>query len=260
MSSSAALEMSFAYAFGVLANVDLGPVEWARVGQGAENHYVGARTGLLDQFSSIMGREDHLVYSDFRTLEVTRVPLPAGVALVVANTKVKHTLTHEYNERREACERAVAFLQQRAPGVRALRDVSRAELEAAGEAGLDPVVLRRARHVVTENERVFAGVQDLSQGRIRDFGGRMFTSHDSSRLDFENSCAELDVLVETARGLSDCYGARLSGGGFGGITVHLVRQDEASAYGRALADAYEARLGGRPEVMVCRAAAGAAVL
>jgi len=259
MSSSAALEMSFAFALGQLAEINLPWQEWAKVGQGAENNYVGARTGLLDQFSSIRGKAGHLVFSDFRTLDVRNVPLPAGTALVVANSMVKHTLTQEYNERRECCERAVSRLQPRLPNVRALRDVSREQLQHYRDE-LDDVTFRRALHVVGENERVFAGVAALEAGDVEAFGVRMFESHESSRVNFENSCPELDKLIEIGRSLKGSVGARLSGGGFGGISVHLVRDAEAQAYAQALADAYEQSTATRPDVMLCQAADGAAVL
>ena len=256
MSSSAALEMSMCKAIGQLGGIDLPWTEWARVGQGAENNYVGARTGLLDQFSSLMGRAGQLVFSDFRSLAVRNVPLPAGTSLVVANCMVKHQLTNEYNERRARCEEAVAFLQQQDAAVKALRDVSREQLEACrGEMHI--LAWRRAMHVVGENERVFAGIGALEQGDLAGFGRLMVESHDSSRLNFENSCTELDILVEIGSSLPGFLGARLSGGGFGGITVHLVEEAEAEGYARRLATAYESRTEIEPETMICRAGNGA---
>ena len=259
MSSSAALEMSFALALGRLAGVELPWVEWARIGQACENNYVGARTGLLDQFSSLMGREGQLVYSDFRSLEVKNVPLPGGVAMVVANSMVKHHLTGEYNERRSRCEDAVAGLRRRHPQVRALRDVDSAMLEA-GKGELDVTSYRRARHVVGENERVFAGVAALAKGDEAAFGRLMFESHESSRRYFENSCPELDQLVEIGKSLPGAVGARLSGGGFGGITVHLVEEAQAEAYARRLKTAYQSLTGKTPDVMICHAARGAEIV
>ena len=259
MSSSAALEMSVCKAIGQLGGIDLPWTEWARVGQGSENNYVGARTGLLDQFGSLMGKAGHLVFSDFRSLEVRNVPLPAGTSLVVANCMVKHKLTNEYNERRTRCEEAVAFLQRQAPSIKALRDVSREQLEACrGE--MDFLAWRRAMHVVGENERVFAGIGALEEGDLAGFGRLMVESHDSSRLNFENSCTELDILVEIGSSLPGFLGARLSGGGFGGITVHLVEEAEAESYARRLATAYESRTEIEPEVMICQAGDGAEII
>jgi len=259
MSSSAAFEMSFGTMMLALAGAKLEWRELAKVGQACENQYVGANTGLLDQFSSLMGKAGFLVFSDFRSLEVRNVPLPAGTALVVANSMVKHNLTNEYNERRESCERAAAVLAKLYPGVAALRDVSLEQLEAA-RAKLDPVDYRRALHVVGECTRVMAGSAALERGDVAGFGQLMFASQDSSTHNFENSCAELDALVAVARDIPGALGARLSGGGFGGITVHLVQADRAEAYAAEVARRYREKTGLESEVMICRAGDGAALL
>lgn len=259
MSSSAAFEMSFGTMLLALAGESLEWRELAKVGQACENQYVGANTGLLDQFSSLMGKAGQLVFSDFRSLEVRNVPLPAGTALVVANSMVKHNLTNEYNERRESCERAAAVLAKLYPGVAALRDVSLEQLAAAQEK-LDPTDYRRALHVVGECTRVLDGVAALGQGDVAAFGRLMFASQDSSTHNFENSCAELDALVAVAKDIPGALGARLSGGGFGGITVHLVQSDRAAAYAAELARRYRERTGLESEVMICQAGDGAALL
>ena len=259
MSSSAALEMSFALAIGQLGKIDLPWIEWARIGQGAENNYVGAQTGLLDQFSSLRGKKGTLVFSDFRSMEVNNVPLPTETAVIVANSMVKHELTNEYNERRARCEEAVAFLKTRYRDVTALRDVTRAQLEACKD-DMDIMAWRRAMHVVGENERVFAGIDALAKHDLSEFGRLMFESHESARILFENSCGELDILVEIGKSLPGCLGARLSGGGFGGITVHLVEATEAEDYARRLGTAYESRTDIPPEVMICRPHDGAEVV
>ncbi len=259
MSSSAALEISVGYALGNLTNADLPWQDWARIGQAAENNYVGAKTGLLDQFSSIKGKHESLVFSDFRSLEVANVPLPAGTALVIANSMVKHNLTNEYNERRECCEDAVARLTGKIDRIQALRDVSREQLDQYRDE-LDPTTYRRALHVVGENERVLAGIEALNAGDLDAFGALMFESHESSRVNFENSCPELDKLVDIAKSLDGAIGARLSGGGFGGITVHLVHADCADTYMQELGQAYKAETGVDPQAMVCQAGAGAEIL
>lgn len=256
MGGSAAFEMAAGLALTQLAGVELSWLELAKAGQACENAYIGARTGLLDQFSSLRGEPNHLVFSDFRSHEVQAVPLPAGVALVVANCLVKHPHTGEYNERRTRCEEAVAFLQVKHPEIRALRDVSVAQLETA-KPEMEVMAWRRARHVVGENGRVFAGIEELKRGDVRAFGRLLDESHDSSRVYFENSCPELDILVACGQALPGHLGARLSGGGFGGITVHLVRETEAAAYAERLATAFHSRTGNRPETMICHAAAGA---
>lgn len=259
MSSSAALEMAMVLALSRLAGVELPWLEAARIGQACENNYVGARTGLLDQFSSLKGRAGSLVYSDFRSLLVENVAIPDGTAFVVVNSMVKHNLANEYNERRQACEEAVRVLQRVYPGVKALRDVSPAQL-AAAEKELAPVVYRRASHVVGEISRVAQGIAALAGGDVARFGQLMFASHDSSRENFANSCVELDLLVEIARRLPAAYGARLSGGGFGGISVHLVRAEQATAYAQEVAGRYRDQSGRTAEAMICTAAAGAGLL
>ncbi len=259
MSSSAAFEMAVVLTLARLAKVEIPWIEMAKIGQACENNYVGARTGLLDQFSSLKGRDNSLVFSDFRSYEVKNIPLPAGTALVVANSMVKHHLTNEYNDRRADCEAAVKFLQAKNPAIKALRDVSMAML-AAAEGEMDRRVLLRAKHPVGEDERVYAGIEALERGDVRTFGRLMLESHESSRLNFENSCDELDILVETGRSLPGCLGARLSGGGFGGITVHLVQETEAERYARRLAEAYKTRTGKAADTMICHAAPGAKLL
>jgi galactokinase len=256
MSSSAALEIATAYALANLADADMEWIEFAKIGQACENEYVGARTGLMDQFSSIRGRADQLVFSDFRSLTVENVPLPKGTALVVANSMVKHVLTGAYNERRERCENAVATIQKKHPQVKALRDVS-AELLEEQRPTLDITDYRRALHVVGENARVFEAVECLETDDLLRFGQLMFDSHESSRVNFENSCEELDFLVEIGHSLPGCIGARLSGGGFGGITVHLVHEEDAEDYARRLATAYEKLTKTTPQVLICHAADGA---
>ena len=259
MSSSAALEIGVAFALGKLANADLEWVEYAKIGQGSENNYVGAQTGLLDQFSSIRGKKDCLVLSDFRSLEVLNVAIPEGTALVVANSMVKHNLTNEYNERRESCEDAVAYLQGHDVKIEALRDVSRKELKSTKD-GMNVTSYSRALHVVGENERVFAGICALEKHDLKAFGALMFESHESSRINFENSWPELDTLVEIGKTLPGALGARLSGGGFGGISVHLVESDAADKYCQLLTEAYKTRTGLESEVLICTAADGAEIL
>ena len=259
MSSSAALEMSFALALVELADADMSWQELARIGQACENEYVGANTGLLDQFSSLQGRAGSLVLSDFRTFEVNRVPLPSQTALVVADSKVTHNLAGEYNERRQRCEEAAKIAAKAYPGITSLRDVTRQKLEGV-RGDMNPVTYRRALHIVGENDRVQAGVRALEHGDLATFGQLMLESHESSRMNFENSCPQLDSLVEIGRSLPGAIGARLSGGGFGGITVHLVQEWEAEKYGKALAGAYETRTGKRPDIFICHAADGAEII
>ena len=258
MSSSAALEMAFCFALKTIYGIDLSKADWARVGQAVENKYMGLQSGLLDQFSSIFGKKDSLILCDFRSVEVLKnVPMPPGYSIVVANTMVKHNLVEsDYNLRRESCERARDAIRKRYPEVRMLRDVDRNMLEACRDR-MDAIDYRRALHVVGEDERVMQGVAFLEKGDIRSFGELLFLSHESSRTNFENSCPELDALVEIARTIPDCLGARLSGGGFGGITIHLVRHDAAESYCDRLKTAYRAMTGKETQTILCDIGDGA---
>ena len=258
MSSSAALEMAFCMALKQLAGIDLPLPEWARVGQSVENVYLGLKSGLLDQFSSLYGKKDSFILCDFRSVEVLKtVTMPSGWKIVVANTMVKHNLVEsDYNQRRESCERATKVIQGNFPQVKTLRDVSSAMLEEC-KSILDHTDYLRAKHVVGEDERVMKGVELLEAGKVEEFGALWFQSHESSRDCFENSCPELDVLVELAHTIPGCVGARLSGGGFGGISIHLVRESEAQNYCERLAAAYKLKTGKTIETVICSIGDGA---
>ncbi len=258
MSSSAALEMSAACAFQAEFGFVLERAELARVGQGVENLYMGLNSGLLDQFSSLFGRKDALILSDFRSVEVVRtVQVPTGYKLLVANSMVKHSLVDsEYNVRRQDCESAAAKLAAIYPGVKTLRDVSVAQLEAA-RGKLGEREYRRAAHVVGEGDRVMRAVKALEQGDAAAFGALLFESHESSKSNFENSTAELDYLVELAHSIPGCLGARLSGGGFGGISIHFVAEDAVAEYGKRLQTAYKLKTNLEPELIVCAIGDGA---
>ena len=258
MSSSAALEMAFCMALKQLAGIDLPLPEWARVGQSVENVYLGLKSGLLDQFSSLYGKKDSFILCDFRSVEVLKtVTMPSGWKIVVANTMVKHNLEEsDNNQRRESCERATKVIQGKFPQVKTLRDVSSAMLEEC-KSILDHTDYLRAKHVVGEDERVMKGVELLEAGKVEEFGALWFQSHESSRDCFENSCPELDVLVELAHTIPGCVGARLSGGGFGGISIHLVRESEAQNYCERLAAAYKLKTGKTIETVICSIGDGA---
>ncbi|MFT5128525.1 MAG: galactokinase [Rhodothermales bacterium] len=259
LSSSAALEIAVAYAIGALNGIELPPVEWARIGQASENNYVGANTGLLDQLSSVLGKAGHIVACDFRSITGETRPFSSDAVFVVANTGVTHDLTFDYNERRMRCEEAAELVQLRYPDVQALRDVSQEMLEACRET-LELLTYRRARHIVGEDHRVKAGLSALGSGDLEAFGQLLFDSHYSSRHYFENSCRELDILVELSRSLPGCLGARLSGGGFGGCSIHLVTADEAQLFADRLATAYKTRTGKKIAPLICELGAGAEVV
>jgi galactokinase len=225
----------------------------AKLCQAAENRFVGVNCGLLDHLSSLFGRADQVILIDCRDLTVDHTPLHPDLAAVVCHSGVRHALVGgEYNDRRRSCEAAA-----RALGVPSLRHVSLEGL-AAGRAKLSPHEHECALHVVGENDRVTRGAARLRAGEFDAFGQLLFQSHESSRLNFHNSCAALDVLVELAKGQPGCLGARLTGGGFGGATLNLVRREAVEAFRGAMAAAYEAQTGQRLESWVCRAVDGAA--
>ncbi|XAL98035.1 galactokinase [Phycisphaeraceae bacterium D3-23] len=224
VSSSAALEMAALTTLAAQMSLALPPAELARIGQWAESRAVGAQTGLLDQLTSLCGERDHLLHIDFQSLEHRAIIMPPGWVFVAVDSGVKHDLTADYNDRRASCEAAAAAL-----GVTTLRDASREQLDAVRDA-IDTSAYHCARHVLDENQRVREATRALAQSDIGRFGQLLFDSHRSSTEHFRNSCPELDVLVEHARQDPRCVGARLSGGGFGGISIHLVRAEDADAY------------------------------
>ena len=258
LSSSAALEVSTAMALLGVAGSTMPREQVALNCQRAENEYTGARCGIMDQFISCFGRADHALLLDCRTLERELLPLSASARIVVCNTKVKHNLAGgEYNERRADCEASVEYLRQFLPGIKALRDVTLAELEEYG-SGLSEVRLRRCRHVISENMRVQEAAKALQSGDLARFGELMHASHGSLRDDYEVSCRELDVMVELASKFGGVYGARMTGGGFGGCTVNLVREDAVEGFRREIAQGYKKATGIDPEIYICIAAEAAA--
>ena len=236
-------------------------IQLAKLCQQAENEFTGARCGLLDQISSLFGAEQALIFTDFRSLTVETEPIGANVCFLMANTGVKHNLVESaYNERRASCEQAAQFFASvlNHP-VKALRDVSPEELKNHS-AGLDPVIFKRAAHIIGENARVLEARKLLQAGRMKEFGRLMFESHESSRVNFENSCKELDFIVDIASGLKEVLGARLSGGGFGGSAVLLVNPKNASEAGTAISSAYAERFGAACQVRIIKPSAGARAL
>jgi galactokinase len=219
-----------------LAGYTLEPMARAKLCRRAENDFVGVNCGLLDQASSVFGEENAAIYLDCRTENVSTVAFPAGFALLITNSEVKHQLTGgEYNERREQCFEAARIL-----GVRALRDVSSEQLLAAD---MPELTRRRALHVTGEIERVLAGVEYLRAGNGAAFGKLMFESHESSRVNFENSIHELDILVEIAHETKGVYGSRLTGGGFGGATVSLIDPNQSDSIIANIENEYKKRTG-----------------
>jgi len=245
-------------AFEKLFGINLSPVDRAKIGQSAENNFVGAKTGLLDQFSSVYGKMDSLILCDFRKNEVLKnVPLPSGHSFVVINSMKKHDLVDsEYNDRRESCEKVVKIISSHDKNIKALRDLTPATLESY--KNILPIFdFRKAMHIVEENDRVLKAVKALNEGNLKIFGELLLASHKSSRFNFENSCPELDYLVELSISIPGCLGARLSGGGFGGISIHLVNDNEVENYIRRIQTAFRLKFGITPQAIICKAGDGA---
>jgi len=254
LSSSAALELAVARAFAVASGLTWHPVEMAKLCQRAENEWVGVRCGIMDQMISAMGEVGHAVLIDCRSLETRSVPLPDETVVVVMDTGTRRGLIDSaYNERRAQCEAAAAYF-----GVEALRDVGVEKVEEVAPE-LRDTVRRRARHVVTENARTLEACQAMEEGHVRRLGGLLDASHESLRDDFEVSSEELNGMVGCARRHPGCYGARMTGAGFGGCAVALVREAEAHDLAARVGACYEAAAGLNPSIYVCRAADGARI-
>ncbi len=261
LSSSAALAVASALALAALTDEKIPPLDLARLCQRAENEFAGARCGLLDQLSSLFGAVNALAAIDFQTLAARSIPLPGAVVCLIADTGVRHALAESaYNDRRHQCEAAARFCAG-ALGrpIKNLRDVTPAEFERLAPL-MDAAAARRARHVFEENQRVQAAIAALERGALADFGQLMFASHQSSRDNFENSCPELDHLVEQARQLPEVIGARLSGGGFGGSVVVTAPPDAAPEITATLQNSFQNRFQRPCPVRAIKPSAGARLL
>jgi galactokinase len=256
LSSSASLEVAAGFAMLSLAGIRPDKRTLPALAQRAENEFVGAHVGIMDQFICCNGVAGHALMLDCRSLNFSPVPIPPESSLVIANTMVKHSNAGgEYNLRRRECEAAVDGLREKIPGVSSLRDVSPAQLEQYGRL-LPPLIRRRALHVVSENARVLAAAELLRRGDVNAFGELMYESHRSLRDLYEVSSPELDTMVEIAAFLPGVYGSRMTGGGFGGCTVTLVEKRHAENVRRELRDSYGRITGTTPEVYISVAADG----
>jgi galactokinase len=257
LSSSAAIEVATACALVANSELKIDPRELALLCQRAENEFVGARVGIMDQFVSLFGHAQKALLLDCRSLDFRLLPLPDNVRLIICNTMVKHALASSaYNERRAQCEAGVEYMAKFLPNITALRDVTIEQLEEHGD-GLEDVVYRRCRHVITENARVLSAGDALERGDLERFGELMGESHQSLRDDYEVSSEELDLMVEIAKKIEGVYGARMTGGGFGGCTVNLVADTRVEEFKERVFREYESRTTLRPEIYVCTAANGA---
>lgn len=257
LSSSAALEVASAFALLGISNGQQSPKKIAKLCQKAENEFIGARVGIMDQFVSCMGQEGFAVLLDCRSLEFELVPIPETVKFVICNTMVKHAHSGgEYNQRRRECEQGVEILSRFFPEISALRDVSFEQVKAhIGD--MPPTIYKRCVHVVAENDRVLKAKNFFRDGDLASVGKLMQESHESLRDLYEVSCRELDIMVESAEGLPGYYGGRMTGGGFGGCTVNLVATNKAETFRDQIADRYRERTGISPEIYICSPASGA---
>ncbi len=268
LSSSASIEVAVGYALLDLAEqamdqtkIDRPTIDRTNLAllcQQAENEFVGARCGIMDQFVASHGKRGQALLLDCRSLdlEYRQLPSPEDAVLAISNTMVKHSIAKgEYNQRRAECEAGVRALSKHLPQVRALRDVTLEDLERHGHE-LPEVVVRRCRHVIGENARVLKAAAALERGDLQAFGNLMLESHRSLRDDFAVSCAELDLMVELAERVEGVYGTRMTGGGFGGCTIALVQAGCVEAFQRTVREGYERSTGRTPEIYICAAEDG----
>ena len=254
LSSSAALELAAARAFAAVSSYPWEAIKMAQIGQQAERKWVGVNCGIMDQMISAVGHAGHGLLIDCRSLKTELVPLPPDITVVVLDTATRRGLVDSaYNERRQQCKMAARFF-----GVPALRDVSQTEFDAKAEA-LDPVVFRRARHVISENIRTLQAANTMSQKDAVKFGQLINASHISLRDDFEVSSPELDQMVDCAQQESTCYGARLTGAGFGGCAIAIVHANAVQNFTETVTINYQTATGLQPEIYVCTAADGATI-
>jgi galactokinase len=251
LSSSAALEVATAHALLAIADLAMSPLDIARACCLAENEYVGARCGIMDQFAATHGRKDWALLLDCASLESKAVPLPDGHRWIVANTMVRHALAHgEYNVRRGECEQILDLAMRRFPDLARLRELSPGRCVTLAHE-LPAHLARRLRHIVAENQRVLDAVRALESGEVSALGRLLLESHASLRSDFEVSCFELDLMVDLAMQSRGVAGARMIGGGFGGCTVSLVEATRAEDVVDALGSKYAQATGMTPAIFIC---------
>ena len=258
LSSSAALEIATGKAMTAIAEVDLNPVKLAQAAQQAEHKFAGAKVGIMDQLTATLGKKDHALLIECRSLDVKPISLAKlNSAVVVCNTNVKHELASSaYNERREECERGVELLSKKLPTVRALRDVSVADFKKH-ENELPEPIRRRCRHVVTENDRTLKAAEALEKGDGQALGELMKQSHESLKNDYEVSCRELDLMVGIANRCAGVFGARMTGGGFGGCTINIVSDNAVAEFQKTIRREYRDATNIEPDIYLVTADDGA---
>jgi galactokinase len=251
--------MAFAAAWNFLAGNPLPTMDLVKAAKRAENQYVGVNCGIMDQFASGMGREGHALLLDTRSLDWQSLPLPKKTVIIIADSKLPRSLnTSAYNDRRADCEKAVQIISNQIPGIRALRDVTSQQYLSFMHL-IPPRADIHARHVVEECERVDQAIPLLMKGDAVGFGQLMFACHNSLRDLYEVSLPELDTLVEIASRIPGCFGARLTGAGFGGCTVNLVEETQSESFIRALKTGYQKATGRTANIFTCKPSDGVRV-
>lgn len=258
LSSSASIELVTGLALSKLANVEVEMLELVKIGQRAENRFVGVNCGIMDQFAVGMGKEGHAIKLDCDTLEYAYVPVKIdGYKLVITNTNKRRGLADsKYNERRSECERGLAIIQQQMPDVHCLGDVSYNEWVKVKGSIDDEVIRRRVEHVITEDDRVLQATKSLQENDLATFGELMKQSHESLRDLYEVTGTELDTLFEEAAKIDGCIGTRMTGAGFGGCNVSLVKEEAVASFKQQVAENYSARTGLEPTFYVCEIGEG----
>jgi galactokinase len=250
LGSSGALLMATGMIFSEVFHLEIDPVDLAYLGKLAENSFVGVQCGIMDQFVSALGQRDHVLFIDCRTNDYNLIPLDPDFRIVVANTMVRRELSHSaYNERRRQCDEGVRILKRSLPKIKALRDVSPEQFERY-KHGLPDVIRKRCSHVVGENSRVLEAAKALKDGKIERLGELMYESHRSLMDDYDVSCRELDALIEAAKEIPGTVGARMTGAGFGGCTVNLVRREQTRNFVHKIKERYNAATSLQAEVYV----------
>ena len=244
LSSSAAVECSTAFALNEMFSLGISKMDLAFIAQKAEHEFAGVLCGIMDQFASVFGKRDHVIRLDCQSMEYEYVPLRMeGLRILLLNTNVKHSLaSSEYNTRRQECQEGVRLVSEFHPGVKTLRDVTMDMLDKHVK-NVNELVYRRCRYVLEENDRLLRGCEDLKSGNIEALGKRMFLSHEGLSKSYEVSCAELDFLVEAVRNHPGVLGARMMGGGFGGCTINLVKQEAIDELVNEVGASYKKSMG-----------------
>jgi galactokinase len=244
LSSSAAVECATAFALNEIFSLGISRREIALIAQSAEHAFAGVKVGIMDMFASLFGKKDHVIKLDCQSLEYEYVPLKLeGYKILLLNTNVKHSLgSSEYNTRRAQCEQGVSWVKEHHPEVNSLRDVNMEMLHKYVEAK-DPVIYQRCKYVVEEKERLLTGCEDLKKGDLQSLGRKMFQTHDGLSKEYEVSCKELDFLVDAVRNNSDVVGARMMGGGFGGCTINIVKEEAIDVLVKSIGEHYQKNMG-----------------